>query len=379
MPQKPEQSVRNQDNRKRQRPKSRKRRQPGDRRPDSTGKRPYPDQKKSPPSSHRQSEKRKHPRGDRRQPRSPKKQHAPKRRFKRYQFVVNQLAGRDPEQSLKLARRLERRLKRRGHECTVQAAKSWDEFVQSATQAIKQRPYAVVVFGGDGSVRLAASKVARGKGLLGIVPCGRFNNIFASLYGHGSPDKALEMICSNREMRVDAGLANGTFFMGSLITGLVPVMIDRLGSNKLPRLAMTWGKMAGRAADETMPQSVTLKVDAYTFQVQPLILQVHLLPNIMSLPFAPVATPADGRLVLIFDREGTRDAVTHYIRDLKKNKYQYIDGIQMLRGERITISPASGRVWLMDGDKIEFAGEHIGIEILHRILRVFTSAPTKKE
>jgi diacylglycerol kinase family enzyme len=180
-------------------------------------------------------------------------------------------------------------------------------------------------------------------------------------------------------MRIDAGLANGTFFLGSLITGLVPVMIEKLGRKKLPRLSMTWSKMAGRAADETMPQTATLKVDAYTFQIQPLIMHIQLLPNIMALPFAPVATPDDGRLVLIFDRDGTRDVVSHYIRDLRKRKYQYVDGIQMLRGERITITPASGRIWLIDGDKIEFAGEQIGIEILHRILRIFTDAAPKKE
>lgn len=314
-----------------------------------------------------------------RQSRPPHRQRSPHRRRKSYQLLVNQSAGRDSELALRLARKAERRFRRSDADCDIHVADTWDKFMQITNDISRKRPYAVIVFGGDGSVRLAASRVARNKGLLGIVPCGRFNNIFRSLYGHGDPDKALEIIRSPHQMRIDAGLANGNFFLGSLITGLVPIMLKNLGPEKPPRLAMTWGKMAGRAADETMPQTATMKVDAYTFQAQPLILHVHLLPDLMSLHFAPVATPDDGHVVLLYDRDGTRDIVAHYIRDLKKQRYQYIDGIQMLRGQRVTITPASGRVWLMDGDKIEFAGEEIGIEVLHRIVRVFTDVPRKEE
>ena len=90
-----------------------------------------------------------------------------------------------------------------------------------------------------------------------------------------------------------------------------------------------------------------------------------------------MATPDDGRLVLIYDRDGTRDSIVHYIRDLKKDRYQYADDIQILRGKRMTINPVAGRKWLMDGDEIEFSGGEIGIEVLHRILRIFSHAPDK--
>ena len=127
-----------------------------------------------------------------------------------------------------------------------------------------------------------------------------------------------------------------------------------------------------------MPRTTMMKIDAYSFKAQPLVLNIHLLSHLMSLRFAPVATPDDGRLVLIYDRAGTRDSVIHYIRDLKKDRYQYADDIQILRGKRMTINPAAGRKWLMDGDEIEFSGDEIGIEVLHRILRVFSNAPDKK-
>lgn len=312
------------------------------------------------------------PRGNVRRPQSLKS----KRQHKRaYHLIVNQTAGTNPEDSLKLARKLERRLKRSGHEAILHSAVTWDEFVQEVIKALRDRPFAVVIFGGDGSVRMAASRIARAKGLLGIVPCGRFNNIFRSLYGHADSEDALEIVRSDHQMRIDAGLANGKFFLGSLVTGLIPNLIKRLGPGKLPRLTMTLSKMAARAADDTMPRTATFKVDSYTFKAQPLVLNIHLLSHLMTLRFAPVAAPGDGRVVLIYDEGGTRDKVAHYIRDLKKDRYQYAENFHMLRGHRISISPASGRTWLMDGDNIEFTGEEIGIEVLSQILRVFSNAP----
>lgn len=301
------------------------------------------------------------------------------RRKRAYALIINRADFcREEDLPTKLAERLQRRLRRAGWDCTLDATGDWDEFEKLIAQSIRRRPYAVVIFGGDGSVRLAATRISRAKGLLGIVPCGLFNNIFHSLYGHDDPEQALDIIRAGYQARIDAGTANGTFFLGSLVTGVVPGIIDQLGTKKLPRMAITWAKMGGRAADEAMPRSVKIKVDFHTFEEQPSLLNIHLLPRLISLNFAPAAVPDDGRLVLLFDRECTRDDIAHYIRDLKKDKYQYIENIHMVRGHRISISPATGRTWLMDGEIVEFAGREIIIEVLDRVLRVFANAPETK-
>lgn len=301
------------------------------------------------------------------------------RRKRAYALIINRADYcRDDELSTKLAERLQRRLRRAGWDCSLDATGDWDEYEKLVAQFVRRRPYATVIFGGDGSVRLAATRISSAKGLLGIVPCGLFNNVFHSLYGHTDPEQALDIIRAGYQTRIDAGTANGAFFLGSLVTGVVPGIIDQLGAKKLPRMAITWAKMGGRAADEAMPQSAKIKVDYHTFEVQPSLLNIHLLPRLISLNFAPAALPDDGRLVLLFDREGTRDDIAHYIRDLKKDKYQYIENIHMIRGRRISISPAVGRTWLMDGEIVEFAGREIIIEVLDRVLRVFANAPEAK-
>jgi diacylglycerol kinase family enzyme len=294
-----------------------------------------------------------------------------------YNLVVNKSAGDDPEFGLRLAKKLERRLKRAGNNCYVHSTANWDEFTGMAGRAARERPYALIVFGGDGSIRYTASQVARVKGLLGIVPCGLSNNIFQSLYGHCDPEVALSTLRSDFQLRVDAALADGNFFLGSLITGVVQTMVDQWGSKKLPRLAMTWTKWASRAAEDTIPRTTTMKIDSYTFKAQPFILNIHLLPQLLSLKFAPAAGFDDGRLVLIYDHDGSRESISHYIRDLKKNRYQYTDGIHMIRGKRLTVGPIAGRKWLMDGDEIKFSGQELKIEVLHRVLRIFSNAPEK--
>ncbi|MCP4566922.1 MAG: hypothetical protein GY841_05010 [FCB group bacterium] len=300
------------------------------------------------------------------------------KRKRMYQLIVDLTARGITEDSVKLAKKMERRLKRDGRECHLHQAQSWDEFGKQVAGAVRQRPFALVIFGGDSSVRLAASRAVKSRILLGIVPCGRYNSIFRSIYGHNEPEEALGIIKSEYQTRIDAGLANGHFFLGSLVCGLVPAMIERLGDKKLPRLAMTWSKLATHAADDSTPRDTIMKVDSYTFTAQPLILNIHLLPYFMTLHFAPVASTDDGRLILIYDQDGNRENAAHYIRDLHKNKYQYSNSIQMIRGQKIHIAPAAGRKWLLDTDEVEFSGNEIAVEVLHRALRVFSHAPENK-
>ncbi len=301
------------------------------------------------------------------------------RKKRAYQIVINELAeGYSVDTQIKLAQKLKRRIASSGFEAEITQTDSWDAFGSAVSTAIRTRPFALIIMGGDGSVRLAGSRVARGKGLLGIIPTGKYNNIYQSLYGNTDCDLALDLIRSEYQTRIDAASANGRFFLGNLITGLVPNMLNRLGDKMPPRLAMSWTKLSSGSIPEVKPKKMKLKMDGFTLEAQPQLFNIHLLPSLMGLRFAPVSIPDDGRLVVIYDREDVGKNISHYIRDLKKNKYQYSDGMQMIRGMTLTIGPAVGRDWLIDGDPIRFAGDKIVVEVHHRALRVFSHAPEKK-
>jgi len=287
-----------------------------------------------------------------------------------YCLLINRVAGHEPERALKLAQKLERRLKRSGCDYRVEIATDWSRFEQLMSNAICKRSSTLIVFGGDSSVCLAAARISQAGGLLGIVPCGKYNNIFASLYGHVDADAAIEAIHNGKERRIDGGMANGQFFVGSLVSGLLPAMIERIGDDRLPRLSMGWSKLASQAAADTVKRPTVIKVDSYTLQAEPTILNIHLLPQFLTLPFAPAAIPDDGRMILIYDQSGSREQMAHYIKDLRKQRYQYNDGVRMIRGQRITINPVQGRKWLIDGQPVQFSGDELNIEVLPQVLRV---------
>ncbi len=302
------------------------------------------------------------------------------RKKRAYSLVINYAeCWNNPDEALNMAKALQQALKKSGWETNLETADDWDDYEKKMSAAIRRRPFAVVIVGGDGSVRMAAARAYRAKRLIGILPCGMYNNIFHSLYGHTDPELAIDIIKEGHQTRIDAGLANGTFFLGSLAAGVVPAMMEKIGEKKLPRMAMTWSKIAGKAVDETMPRTTVVKVDTYTFETQPLILHIHLLSHLMSLRFAPAAATDDGRLILVYDKKGNRDVISHYIRDLKKDKYQYNDGIQMIRGHKISISPSDGRIWLMDSEPVEFTGNEITIEVINKALRIFGNKSKEKK
>jgi len=305
----------------------------------------------------------------------PRSTYSGARKKKIFQLIVNTAAGNDDKEARRLAERFKRRAMKRGQDCYISQSTEWSQLCQMTTQAAQRRPYAVVVFGGDGTVRMAAERVVKSRGLLGIIPCGRHNNIFTSLYGQLEAEEALDILHSQYQTRIDVALANDQVFVGYLACGLVPAMIERLGDKHLPKMAMGWSKLAGHAAAETVTRVTSLKVDSYQFDAEPIILNIHLLPRLLTLPFAPAAIPDDGRMILIYDNGNKSDVLAHYVRDLKKDKYQYHDSIQLVRGRRISIRPALGRKWIIDGDPVEFERDELSIEVLHQALRIFTYAP----
>jgi diacylglycerol kinase family enzyme len=286
--------------------------------------------------------------------------------------VANLAAGEQSADKMqKMASRLMQRLKRRGHECDFQLADNGLAFEELLPRLVKRRPHALVVFGGSGSVRCAASRLLNSRTALGIIPCGRFNDIFRSLYPSHEPDRAADIVVQDRWRKIDIGRAGGKYFVGSLITGLVPKMIARNGDNNLPRMARSWSKLAGSATEDTAAREIEIKVDAFTFKAKPRLINLHVLSHVMTLPMAPAATPAQNRLVLLFDDGSDRDQISQYVKDIKKNRYQYTGKVQMVRGKRIAFSPVAGRGWLADGEEVAFSGDSLTVELHPGALRVF--------
>jgi len=114
---------------------------------------------------------------------------------------------------------------------------------QAREQAARGKIDAIVIGGGDGSVRVAAGVLAGTKIPLGIVPLGTLNHFARDLGIPLRTDDALAAIAAGRLQNVDLAEVNSEIFINNSSIGIYPYMvIDRERRRAKHRLAK-WAAM----------------------------------------------------------------------------------------------------------------------------------------
>ncbi|HEX2575364.1 MAG TPA: diacylglycerol kinase family protein [Aquihabitans sp.] len=102
------------------------------------------------------------------------------------------------------------------------------------------RPDAVVVAGGDGTVNCAAGEAVNTDLVLAVLPLGTFNHFAKDLGIPADLDEAVRSLVTGDQRRVDIGEVNGRVFVNNSALGVYPAMIalrDRI------RHQRGWGKV----------------------------------------------------------------------------------------------------------------------------------------
>ena len=97
--------------------------------------------------------------------------------------------------------------------------------------AAPDRPDAIVVAGGDGTVNAAAGAAAGTDLLLGVLPMGTFNHFAKDLGLPTDLPGAAAALAQGDERQVDVGEVNGRVFVNNSALGVYPEMVavrDRL-------------------------------------------------------------------------------------------------------------------------------------------------------
>ncbi|MBX3284442.1 MAG: diacylglycerol kinase family lipid kinase [Actinobacteria bacterium] len=108
------------------------------------------------------------------------------------------------------------------------------------TWAEPDRPGAVVVAGGDGTVNAAVGAAAGTDLLLGVLPMGTFNHFAKDLGLPTDLPGAAAALAAGQEAQVDVGEVNGRVFVNNSALGVYPEMValrDRLREQR------GWGKV----------------------------------------------------------------------------------------------------------------------------------------
>ncbi len=244
--------------------------------------------------------------------------------------------------------------------------------IEFLKKIVNKKPNGIIVCGGDGTVNITARNIIRRTISLGILPLGKENNIYRSLYGEPNLNNAIEHILSRNSKRIDYGMADNNFFIGSIGLGFLPELHETLKSKKTyPRFGLSWSRLAATVSSATDIKPVSLKIDAFAFDLTPQLLNINLLSHSSGLKLAPSSICDDGKCEISFDAGDQKAIISNYIRKIFKEKYIYSDDIRMFRGQIITLSNVGGRKLYIDGEIIRLGSGELQVEVHPNRIRVY--------
>jgi diacylglycerol kinase family enzyme len=113
-----------------------------------------------------------------------------------------------------------------GHEARIVRAAGQD--LRSVVQrAADERPHAVVVGGGDGTLSTAAGVLAGTGVALGVLPLGTLNHFARDAGIPFDAEEAVEAVVRGRRVELDVGEVNGRVFINNSSLGLYPSIVRR--------------------------------------------------------------------------------------------------------------------------------------------------------
>jgi len=144
----------------------------------------------------------------------------------RYRFIVNPKSGSNAYAGT--IRRLRDYLRRRGHTVEVDLTRSLPHAAELARQARSGDYRALVIAGGDGTVRTVAGAMAGSTLPLLIVPTGTENLVAGELGLDGSLETSIRALENGRVRRLDLAIANERHFIAVAGIGFDGEVIRRL-------------------------------------------------------------------------------------------------------------------------------------------------------
>jgi diacylglycerol kinase family enzyme len=137
------------------------------------------------------------------------------------------------------ASELREKFRAHGFDAAVTLARSGEQMIGTARQAVADGLQLVVAGGGDGTINAVASALAGTDTVLGVLPLGTLNHFAKDLGIPQALDAAIANIAEGKRVRVDVGAVNDRIFLNNSSLGLYPDIVrhrekqqHRLGRGK---------------------------------------------------------------------------------------------------------------------------------------------------
>jgi diacylglycerol kinase (ATP) len=278
-------------------------------------------------------------------------------------------------------------LRAMGHEVTSLTEPDFEQLLASARAAVKKRPDALVVVGGDGMVNLGTNLVAGTRVPLGLVPSGTGNDMARGLgIPHDDTEAAIRSLDSALAAgprTIDAGRISWTdevtgergerWFACALSAGFDAIVNERANEMRHP-------KGPSRYIVALLAELVRLKPIAYRVVLDGKVIETSAvlvaLGNSVSLgggmKITPDAKLDDGLLDVLLVKPLSRFAFLRIFPRVFEGTHVTDPRVRIERAKRVRIE-AEGIVAYGDGERI--AALPIDVEVVPGALRVLSPLP----
>jgi diacylglycerol kinase family enzyme len=171
--------------------------------------------------------------------------------------------------------------------------------------------------------------------------------------------------------KIDVGQAADQPFFVSVGLGFVPQLAEEIKDGSLPRFGFGWSQLGGKVAAQVKMIKTVIKIDAFKFEAEPILLNIHLMPYAAALPFSTASLTDDGEAEVIFDLGNKMGEFSTITRLIQKNKFLYGSDVRMYRGKSISVHPVRGRIVYLDGELIPLPTNTLSIKTGDKQIRAF--------
>ncbi|MET0837656.1 MAG: diacylglycerol kinase [Marmoricola sp.] len=239
-------------------------------------------------------------------------------------YVVRNLAGRDADEALDLARA-----------CVADGLET------------------LVVVGGDGMVHLAVQALAGSQTRLGLVPAGTGNDVARYFdLPRKDTDAATDVVIGGRERRVDLARIGSTYFLTVLAAGFDAIVNERANEMSWPKGQMRYNLATVAELRTLKPISYVLDIDGEQHRFEATMVAVGNGTSFGGgLRITEGAVLDDGLLDVVIIKPMSRTMLLRTYPKLFKGTHVHHPGYQHHHAKKVTIA-APGITAYADGERI---------------------------
>ncbi|KFB08888.1 diacylglycerol/lipid kinase family protein [Nitratireductor basaltis] len=278
--------------------------------------------------------------------------------------------------------RLTELLREEGHEIEVRAVAGRDIVSAIDEAAVAPDVEVVIAGGGDGTISLAAGKLAGTEKALAVLPAGTMNLFARSLGMPLDLDLAIKAFAKGQVKQVDLASMNGRYLVHQFSIGMHPQLIDL---RKKLSFRGRIGKIlaSSRAALTTLkhPHNILVKVETNKTRFEAVTQSLSVTNNLYGeghLPFTD--QPDGGTLGVYVTRAARRSDLFFFFANMAIGRWRRNDKVEIHEATevKITLPYLDPRFKCAIDGELEPLSEEIVVKLHPKVLRVLVP-DTKQE